>query len=302
VADGTVYICLVPQLGTASGATTDATGYSIGTTTITLASAGTGTILAGDRVQFAGDTASYKVTSGDADVSNGGSITIESPGLLQAIPASTTAITVLNGSITAAFTATAPTWSDSKQGWYGTGGQANYRYTNVKMTKASTSYSGKEIFPIPKISYHSVPYVQNVNSLVKAHLSSDQTYNTATDIVFNTEDIDLGSEYDNTTGIFTATYAGYYEVTLNAGIPSGSDATGYLSLLVDSGSGYTQHRRMIVGAGNATATLTDIVYLDATDKVKFQGDSGVQLDADGFGGGPATVLLIKECPVNIMRP
>ena len=44
---------------------------------------------------------------------------------------------------TAAFTATAPTWSDSKQGWYGTGDQANYRYAQYCMLKASTSYSGK---------------------------------------------------------------------------------------------------------------------------------------------------------------
>jgi hypothetical protein len=44
---------------------------------------------------------------------------------------------------TAAFTATAPTWSDSKQGWYGTGGQANYRYAEFIITKATTSYSPK---------------------------------------------------------------------------------------------------------------------------------------------------------------
>lgn len=46
---------------------------------------------------------------------------------------------------TAAFTATAPTWSDSKQGWYGTGGRANYRYIQYCMNKLSTAYSGKTI-------------------------------------------------------------------------------------------------------------------------------------------------------------
>ena len=44
---------------------------------------------------------------------------------------------------TAAFTATAPTWSDSKQGWYGTGGQANYRYIEYVCQKSGTSYYGK---------------------------------------------------------------------------------------------------------------------------------------------------------------
>jgi hypothetical protein len=80
--------------GTAAGATTDATGYAVGTTSITLASAGTGTILAGDVITFAGDTNKYLVVTGDADVSGGGTIVIAAPGLRQAIPTSATAITV----------------------------------------------------------------------------------------------------------------------------------------------------------------------------------------------------------------
>lgn len=80
--------------GTGSSATTDNAGYAIGDTVITLASAGTGTILAGDVITFAGDSNQYVVTSGDADVSGGGTITLAAPGLRQAIAASTTAITV----------------------------------------------------------------------------------------------------------------------------------------------------------------------------------------------------------------
>lgn len=80
--------------GTGASATTNATGYAVGSTTITLASAGTGTILAGDVISFAGDTNKYLVVSGDSDVSNGGTFTIAAPGLMKAIPASATAITV----------------------------------------------------------------------------------------------------------------------------------------------------------------------------------------------------------------
>jgi len=79
--------------GTNSGATTNNAGYAVGATVITLASAGTGTIKAGDIITFAGDTNKYQVKTGDADVSNGGSITLCEPGLLVAIPAATTAIT-----------------------------------------------------------------------------------------------------------------------------------------------------------------------------------------------------------------
>jgi hypothetical protein len=79
--------------GTAAGATTDATGYAVGVKEITLASAGTGTILAGDIITFAGDTQTYAVITGDADVSDGGTVTFE-PGLKVQIAASATAITL----------------------------------------------------------------------------------------------------------------------------------------------------------------------------------------------------------------
>lgn len=81
--------------GTGAAATTNAAGYAVGATVISLASAGTGTVVAGDVITFAGDTNKYVVASGDADVSNGGTITLAAPGLRKAIPASATAITVV---------------------------------------------------------------------------------------------------------------------------------------------------------------------------------------------------------------
>ncbi|QWY83171.1 major capsid protein [Rhizobium phage RHph_X2_24] len=80
--------------GTAAGATTNNAGYAKGATTITLASAGTGSILAGDFISFAGDPNKYRVVTGDADVSGGGTVVLAAPGLMEAIPAAATAITV----------------------------------------------------------------------------------------------------------------------------------------------------------------------------------------------------------------
>ncbi len=82
--------------GTGANATTNNAGYAVGATAITLASAGTGTITAGDVITFAGDANKYMVVTGDTDVSGGGSITIQKPGLVQAIPAAATAITLAN--------------------------------------------------------------------------------------------------------------------------------------------------------------------------------------------------------------
>lgn len=82
--------------GTLAGSpTTNNAGYAIGATTITLASAGTGSIVAGDVISFDGDTSKYVVVTGDADVSGGGTVVIAAPGLRKAIPASTTAITLV---------------------------------------------------------------------------------------------------------------------------------------------------------------------------------------------------------------
>lgn len=80
--------------GTGAAATTNAVGYAAGATVITLASAGTGTFIQGDVITFAGDATKYLVAVGDADVSNGGTITLAAPGLRKAIPAAATAITI----------------------------------------------------------------------------------------------------------------------------------------------------------------------------------------------------------------
>jgi hypothetical protein len=79
--------------GTGAAYTTTAAGFAVGVTTIPLIT-GTGTILAGDSVTFAGDTNQYVVTTG---IAAPGSIVIAEPGLRQAIPASATAVTLING-------------------------------------------------------------------------------------------------------------------------------------------------------------------------------------------------------------
>jgi hypothetical protein len=83
-----------PVSGTASGATTDATGYAVGATTIVCSAAGTGTIVAGDFIKFAGDPNYYGVTTGMASAAAGGTIVIAAPGLLVAMSAAAKAITV----------------------------------------------------------------------------------------------------------------------------------------------------------------------------------------------------------------
>jgi hypothetical protein len=78
--------------GTGTLYTSTAAGFAIGTTQIPLIT-GSGTVLPGDVITFAGDTNKYVVTVG---VAAPGTITIASPGLRQALPASAQALTIGN--------------------------------------------------------------------------------------------------------------------------------------------------------------------------------------------------------------
>lgn len=80
-----------PAIGTGTLYTSDTTGYAIGSTAITTLT-GSGTVLAGDVVTFAGDTNKYVVAVGLAAP---GVLTLAAPGLRVALPTSATAMSVV---------------------------------------------------------------------------------------------------------------------------------------------------------------------------------------------------------------
>jgi len=81
-------------VGTGTNYTSSAAGFAVGSTTIALIT-GSGTVLAGDVVTFAGDDNKYVVTTG---VAAPGNIVIAAPGLRQALPASAKALTIVAAS------------------------------------------------------------------------------------------------------------------------------------------------------------------------------------------------------------
>lgn len=78
--------------GTGTSYTSSTTGFAVGTTSIPIIT-GTGTVLQGDVVTFAGDSNKYVVATG---VSAPGTIVLAAPGLRQALPASAVAMTIVN--------------------------------------------------------------------------------------------------------------------------------------------------------------------------------------------------------------
>jgi hypothetical protein len=132
-------------------------------------------IAAGSIVECNG--ALYEFTSEEAITGSPSNGTV----YIQIVPDTTTC--------TAAFTNTAPTWSDAKQGFYGTDAAANYRYLEFKMTKLITSYGNKQ-----RITYD--------DNLSIDHLTANTitaTTITATDLNV-TDDLTLGDNLTLSTG------------------------------------------------------------------------------------------------------
>lgn len=80
-----------PASGTGASYTTSTAGFAVGATSIAIIT-GSGTVLAGDVVTFAGDTNKYVVATG---VGAPGTIVLAAPGLRQAIPAAATAMSIV---------------------------------------------------------------------------------------------------------------------------------------------------------------------------------------------------------------
>jgi hypothetical protein len=87
--------------GIAGAATTNAAGYAVGANVLTLAAGGTGNVVAGDVLTFAGDTNKYVVASAvfaGVNPAAGDTITLAAPGLRVAMTAATKAITKIAAS------------------------------------------------------------------------------------------------------------------------------------------------------------------------------------------------------------
>ena len=126
---------------------------------------------------------------------------------------------------TAEMTNTAPTWSDSKQGWYGTSGTANYRYIETTVSKLGSAYNKfTQYFPFKRVK-NLISCTGAEVDLGESWLSSPQTiYYTLTPV------FDLYSEVG--TNYITINQTGYYEIIISFAAyiaTSGANATKYIT-------------------------------------------------------------------------
>jgi len=107
-------------------------------------------------------------------------------------------------SVTCAYTNTAPTWSDSKQGWYGTGATANNRYLEFVIVKSSVIWQ-KYIMASAK----------NGESYLKSFVMAGGSA-PINSVASNIKTVDILSEYNNSDYSFVPKKSGYYLIIGNA--------------------------------------------------------------------------------------
>jgi hypothetical protein len=157
--------------------------------------------------------------------------------------------------VTAAYTNTAPTWSDSKQGWYGTGASANYRYLEFVLFKLSSAYQ--------KIKFDS-RLRKKIYFLATPSTTDSPAKNNY--IQFDNVIIDSGNGYNSTTNQYFFPESGVYVINAfiarGAGQPTSFDckilsavsspisSISYLSISSDSNT------QIAAGSFALTFTLT----------------------------------------------
>jgi hypothetical protein len=219
-------------------------------------------IAAGSAIECNG--ALYKFDSEEA-------ISTTDPVTSAAVADGTVYVCVVPGATTctAAFTATAPTWSDSKQGWYGTGGQANYRYAEYLITKSSTSY-GKGF------------WTQLKSIIILDSQSQHITSSGNVKILFSSVPLDLKSEVSGST--ITVKNSGYYNIF--GKIQPGTWTSGGLDIdLYHNGvKEYTLGKNSSsAGTQYNAIPFSVIIFLSAGDTIEFYSYSaGTSPDADYY--------------------
>jgi len=181
---------------------------------------------------------------------------------IKLVPAGVTPDTV-----TAEFTDTAPTWSDAKQGWYGTVASANHRYVASLDKVDAATYSNKNVY---NGRYGERP-MRSRSRVTKNDAQIIATV-TATLIEFDDEVYDNLSEYDDAVNYrFTASGTGYYLATastLSASVAWG-DAEYWETRLRKNGVAYAYGSRATGAAVTCarSSILSVMVYLEAGEYI-----------------------------------
>lgn len=108
--------------------------------------------------------------------------------------------------------------------------------------------------------------------------SQTLTSNTATKILFATEDFDTNNNFASST--FTPTVAGYYQITVRVQVQVGTTANYAIAYIYKNGVVWSQNQGAPVTSTSMSALVTDIVYCNGTTDY-----------IDGYGNAVGTGTL-----------
>jgi len=165
--------------------------------------------------------------------------------------------------ITAEYTNTAPTWSDSKQGWYGTGADANKRYLEFVITLNSSTWKYKE--PLNIISKNRL----NSSAFVFADGTQTITTTAIQNIVFDGDKCLYNCEY-NASDQIKVLDKGFYAIS--ARINLYGVTTGITLTLTANQSTLGLRTYMDIDSDSSTTTshiYNGNVFLEANDLIYF---------------------------------
>lgn len=173
-----------------------------------------------------------------------------------------------------------------------TGGTWNGGPTIVQPTIADFTNAQHDHLDADDGGALSLPSEQlNATIASRAYRAAAFTVGAEADIVFDTENFDLGSDFSTATGQFTAPTTGYYHVDVNLGITNIGDAEQVLLRIYANGVAVA----LAAGVGSAAGSdprinLSDIVFVNAGEIIK--ATSNASASVTGEVGPTSTYMSI----------
>ncbi len=251
-------------------------------------------IAAGSHEEVAGTL--FKFTVEEA-ITGWGAIANDTAAYIKLVPAGTDPDTV-----TAEFTDTAPTWSDAKQGWYGTAAAANHRYIGGLHRVDAATYSQKWLYGTFDTSIQTIKVygdgtigdldisgslILSGASRARVTKNNAQSINNASSTIVQYDDEDYDNLGEFASYRFTAKEAGYYFVTaslLSANVLWAGGEYWQITLFKD-GAAISSGFKNIASAGETRtfqSIVSDVVYLAATNfiDIRVYQNSGIAINTD----------------------
>lgn len=212
------------------------------------------------------------------------SISTTDPATGAAVADGTVYICINGATRLAYFTATAPTWSDLKQGWYGTAEMAGYKYIDWQCVKSTTSYTKFKLINILNTRRISV-----ISAIIKDgsnnYIAYPNDFNVTITVPLCPEIDDLSEVANNK---ITVKKSGFYKIEVSAYIymldynnSSYATCSGMVMIYVDGQLKKKTEPRWFLENNSGwncshadTVSLKMITFLNANSYIEFKLKSG----------------------------